>query len=470
MLAPLVLSPLLLSVYVGAQSSRPPTKPTMDWTGGEGWDCCKWKVVEGKKFKLVDRNAEAYDYGCSSDCTYMTEGSDVQYCFKPGRYETECYNDEGSKPPFTGSKPPFTGSKPPMSSKPPGSKPPFTGSKPPMSSKPPGSKPPSTGSKPPMSSKPPGSSKPPMTGSTSAPGGGAGTTLPNPGGAAEERTLEIQQTWSQEPAGYTRTAKLAIPATSAGQKVPVVIHLHGNGGQGNTKPFEAFLGDDCVIVAPDGYERSWNVYSEKSKADDVQFILDLIAKIGQEIPAADMNNVNIAGSSNGAALTYLLLISTGADRPFKRAFPMVSSLIGPQYHDGQFWKFAESANAGEPNDFSVAMVPTFDDSFEYAHFHGTEDGLIKYEGQNPGPALLNNVEVIAAQLTDYIWAKAMGFTGAQIPDSDGVSVGTDAKPAQVYKYLDGRCRHYKLIGEGHGTGPSHPAAQEAIREMVLGAN
>ena len=40
---------------------------------------------------------------------------------------------------------------------------------------------------------------------------------------------------------------------------------------------------------------------------------------------------------------------------------MVSSLIGPQYHDDQFWKFAES---GEPNDFSVAMVPTFADDFE----------------------------------------------------------------------------------------------------------
>ena len=31
--------------------------------------------------------------------------------------------------------------------------------------------------------------------------------------------------------------------------------------------------------------------------------------------------------------------------------------------------------------------------------------------------------VISAQLTDYIWAKAMGFTGAQIPDSDGVDIG-----------------------------------------------
>ena len=66
--------------------------------------------------------------------------------------------------------------------------------------------------------------------------------------------------------------------------------------------------------------------------------------------------------------------------------------------------------------------------------------------------------------TDFILAKAMGYTGAQIPDADGVSVGkqkfsiqtlfysfilpgTSAKPAQEYKYLDGRCRHYKLIGK-----------------------
>ena len=38
-----------------------------------------------------------------------------------------------------------------------------------------------------------------------------------------------------------------------------------------------------------------NIYFEPSKADDVQFILDLIAKIGDEFPSADMNNVNIAG-------------------------------------------------------------------------------------------------------------------------------------------------------------------------------
>ena len=57
---------------------------------------------------------------------------------------------------------------------------------------------------------------------------------------------------------------------------------------------------------------SRNIYSEASKADNVQFILDLIAKVG-----ADMENVNIAGTSNGVALTYQILINTGA---FKDSF------------------------------------------------------------------------------------------------------------------------------------------------------
>merc|ERR1711874_455614 len=292
-----------------------------------------------------------------------------------------------------------------------------------------------------------------------------GRTLPNPGGSARDLTLEIDQTWSQEPAGYTRTAKAAIPATSAGQKVPVVFHLHGNGGQGNTRPFGNFLGEDCIIVAPDGYERSWNIYSEASKADDVQFILDLIAKVGAEIPAADMDNVNIAGTSNGAALTYRLMIETGAGRPFRRAFPMVSSLIAPQYHDDTFWASPVSAAPGEANVYDTPVTPMFADSFEYAHFHGTEDKLLQYEGASTS---FLGVEVIAAQKTDYLWAVAMGYTGPQLPDSAGVNIGTSAQPVEEYVYLNGRVRHYKLVGEGHGTHITHAKVQEIVRAAILG--
>jgi len=62
----------------------------------------------------------------------------------------------------------------------------------------------------------------------------------------------------------------------------------------------------------------------------------------------------------------------------------------------------------------------------------------------------------------------MGFTGSQMADSAGVSVGTNEKPTFEYSYLGGRCRHYKLVDEGHGTGPSHPIVQQVVREMILG--
>ena len=80
----------------------------------------------------------------------------------------------------------------------------------------------------------------------------------------------------------------------------------------------SYLADGAVIVAPSGYERSWNVNNEGSKADDVSFILELISRVAEEHPAADANNVNLIGTSNGAAIIYRLLIATGIDRPFQR--------------------------------------------------------------------------------------------------------------------------------------------------------
>ena len=99
-----------------------------------------------------------------------------------------------------------------------------------------------------------------------------------------------------------------------------MIHDHsrsGNGGQGNLNRL-SYLADGAVIVVPSGYERSWNVNNEGSKADDVSFILELISRVAEEHPAADANNVNLVGSSNGAAIIYRLLIATGIDRPFHR--------------------------------------------------------------------------------------------------------------------------------------------------------
>ena len=93
----------------------------------------------------------------------------------------------------------------------------------------------------------------------------------------------------------------------------------GRGETGNLNRLD-YLSQGAVLVAPSGYRKSWNVTdrSEGSKADDIGFILELISKVLKEEPAADEDNVNLIGTSNGAGLIYRMIIGTHADRPFRR--------------------------------------------------------------------------------------------------------------------------------------------------------
>merc|ERR1719239_364943 len=140
-----------------------------------------------------------------------------------------------------------------------------------------------------------GSGRPPVGGSGSGSSSGSGSgngsggsggatsgpgvtvpNVPNPGSDGGTFEVTIVQSWSQET-DYARVTQVQVPPTTAGQKVPMVIDLHGNGGQGNLRRL-SYLADGAVIVAPNGYERSWNVNNEGSKADDVSFIPELISR------------------------------------------------------------------------------------------------------------------------------------------------------------------------------------------------
>merc|ERR1712107_512474 len=314
----------------------------------------------------------------------------------------------------------------------------------------------------------PPATTPPAPVTTAAPTTGGVTSLPgvtvpnvpNPGSDGGTFEITIVQSWSQET-NYARVTQVQVPPTTAGQKVPMVVDLHGNGGQGNLRRL-SYLADGAVIVAPSVYERSWNVNNEKSKADDVSFILELIARVAEDHPAADANNVNLIGTSNGAAIIYRLLIATGVDRPFHRVFPMVSSMISVQWRDGSFWKAPDTMS----NDYTIQTVPEFADNFEYYHFHGTNDGTIAYDGKCPGPGfLVAGVCVIAAQETDYLIAQAMGYTGTKIPDSDGVEIASNFVE---YSYLDGRVKHYKDVGGTHGSTFGNENTMAVLEEVILG--
>lgn len=218
-----------------------------------------------------------------------------------------------------------------------------------------------------------------------------------------------------------------------------MLDLHGAGGMANLRRLSD-IADSFVIVAASGYNRFWNVYSENSKADDVDFLLKLIKKVGDEIPEADTEDVTIVGTSNGAGMIYRLLIETKNPRPFNRVIPLASSLINIQYHDSSFWSQDKTSK--------LWNIPTVPDKPgpKIIHFHGTEDGTVPYNGGG-GNFLGEEVDFLDAQTSAYIWAKSFGHTGPQLPDAGGTEV---AEGVVRYEYLGGQVVHVKLAGLGHG--------------------
>jgi len=300
----------------------------------------------------------------------------------------------------------------------------------------------------------------PVTGATSSSSSGP-TTTPAQGtidcSAGCQQTIKVMQTWSQEPNGYERTAEILVPASST--KLPVVIDLHGSGGNANLQRMSKFL-TKSIIVAAQGYANQWNIVKENTKAPDVEFMERLIQEIGQ-YQQADMEDVTVIGTSNGAGMISRMLIEMKNPRAFKRVIPMVSCLTENQYHDGSFWMPSNDDN-GSPTNFDIAVVPDSPGP-EVIYFHGTEDATIPYYG---GKAL--GLNFIGAQQTTYAYAQAFGFTGPQIADEDGETIQTGVTK---YEYNGAsKVVHYKMEGLGHNgfAAPYTDFTQDTIKAAIEG--
>jgi len=247
-----------------------------------------------------------------------------------------------------------------------------------------------------------------------------------------------------------------VPADSEGKKFPVVIDLHGHGGEGKLQRLGNTLGDSVVLVAPSGYERSWNILQEASKAPDVEFLLWLIGNVTERYPQADSGDVTIVGTSNGAGMINRLLIESPAPLPFHRVVPLVSNLLEAQYHDGRFWQSSDEATMG----YDVPASPASPGP-EFVYFHGTEDRTVPYlAGQGLGQQFLG------AQGTTYAWASYWGETGPQLGDDEGVT--TPSGTLVLYSYLGGRVQHYKVPGGGHND-LLNDEIKGMIKDLVLGS-
>lgn len=269
---------------------------------------------------------------------------------------------------------------------------------------------------------------------------------------ASKPAFTIRQTWHQEPDGFDREVYVRAPKDADG-KVPVILYFHGNGGQASRSLGMLGYMEDVLFLAPQGYERSWNIFGERSEAPDVEFLKQILQRIPRNYPQADMENLVLIGSSNGAGIINRIMIEMEA-HPYRLVIQLVASLIEEQYHDGKFW-----VSSTPTNQYDTPRKPATPGP-EVLYFHGTEDKVVPYAGGLRG----RKFKHVSALDTAYAWASAFGYKGQQIPETKGREV---EKGFVLYAYPDARVRHYKLNGSGHSIRPYEKLVEERIRKAVL---
>ncbi|MDG2013355.1 MAG: hypothetical protein P8J33_07610 [Pirellulaceae bacterium] len=263
----------------------------------------------------------------------------------------------------------------------------------------------------------------------------------------------IRQAWSQEPQGIEREYFVSTPSESQ-ESWPVTFIFHGNGGQaGNALGKWPQRLPNQLVVAAQGYEKSWNISDERSKAPDVDFFRAVVADIKQRYPKADLSRISIMGFSNGAGMVFRLLIEADETTPIQNAIPLISSMVEEQFHKGSFWKRSNDANG----DYDLKATPA--GASNLLTIHGTEDRVVPYHGGKRGRTAIH----ISAQDTAYAWARQQGFKGPQIPDREGKRV---TREIREYDYPEANVTHLKVIGAGHGFGRQSKAVNDRVIQFI----
>ena len=275
----------------------------------------------------------------------------------------------------------------------------------------------------------------------------------------------VEQSWSQEK-NFKRPYHVNVPtieqekkAKAAEQaKLPVLIFLHGNGGDAK-RAMQGFLrrrkkvASKFVTVFAQGYQESWNIVSERSKADDCGFIETIVSELAKFENVAP-NNFSIMGSSNGAALVNQLAIESKLPN-IQNYISGVSQLNIWQY-DGKNFKAK-----GEDNNYKVVAKPM--KGKRLLNISGVQDKLVPYHGgPSKGiPAKDGKLAFVDAEESTYLWARHMGYDKTQLTQPSETK-----GQVEIFRYLDGDVVHCKVKDEGHGA--THGIGEDILLDFLLG--
>lgn len=253
----------------------------------------------------------------------------------------------------------------------------------------------------------------------------------------------VTQSWSQET-DFKRAYYVHVPEQAGAKKLPALIFLHGNGGnaRGAMHSFlrkHRTIASRYVLAFANGYQKSWNIVSERAKSDDRGFIESIVTRL-VTFDNVQPDTVTIMGSSNGAALVNQMAVECRL--PNIRNYVAVVSPLNVWQYDGKVFKAK-----GDDNNYREAVTPLT--GKRLMSISGTEDRLVPYSGgPSKGiPAKGGKLAFVDAEESIFIWAKAMGYRGKKLSEPTRI----DGKQ-HVFSYLEGDVVLVKVIGEGHGAG------------------
>ena len=259
--------------------------------------------------------------------------------------------------------------------------------------------------------------------------------------------------------GGARSAVLVLPDPLPEGEIPLIVSLHGFGGnsyfQSQYVPlYERVNRDGFALLLPDGVEnaegqRFWNPTDGFGKADqdDVGALTALVQEAGGEF---DMGPVYFFGYSNGGFMSYWMACQ---GLPGLRA---VASLAGTSYVD-------DTACEG------AAPVSVL-------HIHGTDDAVVRFEGISGETGAVRKDEPGYAGAQDMArrWGDRAGCDWPEDPqpyatlDLDAYVPGAET---HVYRLESGCGDGISVelwIGEGSGHGPGYgDAFADALLDWLL---
>jgi polyhydroxybutyrate depolymerase len=269
----------------------------------------------------------------------------------------------------------------------------------------------------------------------------------------------ITQSWSQEEA-FKRPYFVNVPDHFENKRLPVFVFLHGNGADAK-EALRGFrrgrktIASQYIMVFPQGYRESWNIVSERSKAEDCRFIEAIVAELAKA-DNVDPKNFTIMGSSNGSALVNQLMIES--DLPNVRNYISGVSPLNVWQYDGQQFKAK-----GAGNEYRTAAIPAT--GKRLMNISGMRDDLVPYIGgpSKAIPAKNGKLAFLAAEESTFVWARHMGYEGKRLTEPSRIS-----GDLEVFSYLDGDVVHYKVKNEGHGA--VHGIPEQALLDFLEGSH